>query len=364
VIHFLVARGQDTGITKYLSFWGLPVADRFRVIYYDTLTHQSEFQPGTYVLAALDHVDHSALGSVRELHACLASAPGFRFLNHSDPARTLRRYDLLTELHRQGRNTFRAERATGDIRALRYPVFVRSERAHAGALSSLLHAPREVDAAIGRLLVQGYAIRDLLVVEFCDTADPQGNYRKYAAFIVGDRVIPRSLAYGREWMLKFHSTDFSRALVEEERAYVFGNPHERELAGIFRIAGVQYGRADYAVCNGRIETWEINLNPTIGRGAGPSSGAAPAELEPIRRQTKEHFYSAFQSAWEAVDPLGEAAPAVRLQWARRTTTHDRTRWLELCRTMLRPAKPLLAPVVERASPFIGRLARRMSGPSR
>jgi len=53
-----------------------------------------------------------------------------------------------------------------------------------------------------------------------------------------------------------------------------------------------------------------------------------------------------------------------VQWATPTTMHDRTRWLELCRTMLRPAKPLLAPVVERASPFIGRLARRMSGPSR
>ncbi|MGH7649549.1 MAG: hypothetical protein ACREND_15645 [Gemmatimonadaceae bacterium] len=360
MIHFLVARGQDTGITKYLSLWGLPMVGRLRVTYYDTLTHQTEFLPGTYVFAALDQLDASALGTVRELHARLAAAPGFRFLNHTDPARTLRRYDLLAALHGQGLNTFRAERATGNLRTLRYPVFVRSERAHSGALSPLLYTPRQVDAAIGRVLVQGHAIHDLLVVEFCDTADPRGDYRKYAAFIVGDRIIPRSLAYGRDWMLKFHSTEFSRALVEEERAYVLDNPHERALAQVFRVAGVQYGRADYAVRDGRLATWEINLNPTIGRGAGPSSGAAPAELEPVRRQTKEHFYREFQSAWEAVDPLGTPARAVHVQWPAKTTASPRVRFFELIRPVLRPAKPLLAPIVERASPLIGRLARTMA----
>lgn len=364
MIHYFVARGQDTGISKYLSFWGLPVADRFRVTYYDALTRESAFEPGTYVLSALDQLGPRALGTVRELHARLESVPGFRFLNHSDPARTLRRHDLLAELHRQGRNSFRAMRATGNIAALRYPVFVRSERAHFGALSLLLHSPREVDAAIGRVLVQGYAIRDLLVVEFCDTADAEGTYRKYAAFIVGDRIIPRSLACGREWMLKFHSTEFSRALVEEERAYVLDNPHGTELTEIFRMAGVQYGRIDYAVRDGRIETWEINLNPTIGRGAGPSSGAAPAELEPIRRQTKEHFYGAFQAAWDAVDPLGDPAAAVHVQWSASSAPEAGTRWLDLVRTALRPAKPLLAPVVHRASPIIGRLARRMASTQR
>jgi len=362
MIHFLVARGQDSGITKYLSLWGLPLAQRLRVTYYDALARQTEFHPGTYVFAALDQLDASALGGVRGLHARLAGEPGFRFLNHTDPGRTLRRYDLLTALHREGRNSFRAERATRNLDALTYPVFVRSERAHSGALSPLLRTPREVDAAIGGLLVQGHAIRDLLVVEFCDTADARGDYRKYAAFIVGDRVIARSLACGRDWMLKFHSTNFSRALVEDERAYVLENPHERELAGIFRLAGVQYGRADYAVRDGRIETWEINLNPTVGRGAGPSSGAAPAELEPIRRETKEHFYRAFQAAWEAVDPLGQPAPAVRVQWPALDQTPPGTRWLELCRTVLRPAKPLLAPVLRRASPIIGRLARHIASP--
>ncbi|HKV52319.1 MAG TPA: hypothetical protein VJO52_14095 [Gemmatimonadaceae bacterium] len=364
MIHFLVARGQDTGISKYLSFWGLPIADRFRVIYYDALTRESEFAPGLYVLAALDQLGPQALGSVRHVQERLEPAPGFRFFNHSDPARTLRRYDLLAELHRQGRNSFRAERATANLDALRYPVFVRSARAHFGALSPLLHSPREVDAAIGHVLVQGYSIRDLLVVEFCDTADAAGNYRKYAAFIVGDRIIPRSLACGREWMLKFHSTDFSRALVEEERAYVIDNPHAIELTEIFRVAGVQYGRIDYALRDGRIETWEINLNPTIGRGAGPSSGAAPAELEPIRRQTKEHFYRAFQAAWEAVDQLGDPAPAVHVQWSTSSARDAGTRWLDLVRTALRPAKPLLAPVVHRASPIIGRLARRMASTER
>ena len=73
-----------------------------------------------------------------------------------------------------GYNSFRAVRAGGDLDGLRYPVFLRNERSHDGAVSPLLTSAREVDEAIGRALVSGRRLRDLLVVEFCDTADARG----------------------------------------------------------------------------------------------------------------------------------------------------------------------------------------------
>jgi hypothetical protein len=46
------------------------------------------------------------------------------------------------------------------------------------------------------------------------------------------------------------------------------NPHARNVAEIFRIARNDYGRIDYTFVNGRLQTYEINLNPTV-INAGP-----------------------------------------------------------------------------------------------
>ncbi len=91
-------------------------------------------------------------------------------------------------------------------------------------------------------------------------------------------------------------------MILEERAYIVGNPHEAQLREIFGIAGVGYGRIDYAVLNGRVQTWEINLHPTIGRGPGEDrKKRVPPELEPLRDVGKAHFHRGFSAAWEAVD---------------------------------------------------------------
>jgi hypothetical protein len=202
-----------------------------------------------------------------------------------------------------------------------------------------------------------------MVVEFCATADEEGFYRKYAAFVVGNRVVARSLNYGREWMLKFGRNEYSRPMVLEERDYVLSNPHEAQLAEIFRVGGVEYGRVDYSMKAGRVQTWEINLNPTIGRGARPQRAKVPAELDSIRQETKDCFYSRFQEAWEAADlaPDGQPAipvtldpPTIRAALSRETR---RGRLLATLRTVLRPVKPLIEPRAAPALRFLSKLAR-------
>jgi hypothetical protein len=195
MIHFLVPTRMDFTLHEYLDGWGRNLADGFQILYYEDQLRRTSFDRGTYVFAALDQLNSGMLRFVEELHDRLLAEGGFRFLNH--PRRTLQRFELLTELRRLDRNEFGAARASDDLEDLRYPIFLRSERGHEGAVSPLLGTAAELDGAIGRALVLGHRMQDLLAVEFCDTADREGFYRKYSAFIVGDQVIAKSLAYGR-----------------------------------------------------------------------------------------------------------------------------------------------------------------------
>ncbi len=296
MIHFLAPAGERL-FHNYLDVRGRSIADRFEIVAYENLPRR--FRGGTYVFSALEQLSAPMERLVEHFYGQLSACEGVRLLNH--PGRTLRRYELLTELWRLQRNTHRAVRATEDLSDLRYPVFLRGERTHDGALSPLLHDAREVEAWIGRLVVVGRQLEELLVMEFCDTADANGIYRKYAAFIIGDQILPRSLDHGHDWMLKRQGTAYSHATLAEEFDYVRNNPHERELREIFAIAGVDYGRIDYSVQDGHIRTWEINLHPTIGRGREGSKYKAPAELQAMHARTKDYMHERLREAWVNID---------------------------------------------------------------
>jgi hypothetical protein len=296
MIYFLAPAGERL-FHDYLDVRGRSIADHFQIIAYENLPQR--FRGGTYVFSALEQLSAPMERLVAHLHAQLSTCEGVRLLNR--PGRSLRRYELLSELSRLQRNEHRAVRATDDLSGLRYPVFVRGEHTHDGALSPLLHDAREVEAWIGRLVVVGRRLDELLVIEFCDTADANGIYRKYAAFIIGDQILPRSLDRGRDWMLKRQGTDYTHEALAEELEFVRTNPHERELREIFAIAGVGYGRIDYAVQDGRIRTWEINLHPTIGRGREGSKYKAPPEFRDTHARTKDYVHERLREAWLNVD---------------------------------------------------------------
>ncbi|HJU91823.1 MAG TPA: hypothetical protein VJ656_02720 [Pyrinomonadaceae bacterium] len=357
MIHFLVPATQDRGIKDYLDVFGAPLRHEFRILYYEDLANQKEFPRGTYVLTALDQLSSATADLLAEIYQQLKDAPGIRFLNN--PTKTLQRFDLLTELNRRGMNEFRVARAGSGPNNIRFPVFVRNERLHEGALSPLLNSEREIRQAIGRALVQGHKLRDLLLVEFCDTANENGYYHKYAAFVVGKKVIPRSLNYGREWMLKHSQTEFTLPMVHKELEYVSQNPHEQQLSKIFELAQVEYGRIDYAIKDGRVQTWEINLNPTIGRGLRPPSKKLAPEVDAARDGVRQCFFSGFAKGWkEVMLPTHDQPPVVvevRPSIINAAKAHDRAdharqnRLLNWFRTVLRPLKPLIEPL---SSPFL------------
>lgn len=352
MIQYLVPAARSAGIQEYLASWGQALAGRMRVLSYEDLPGRNRLEPATYIFSALDQVGPAMRRYAVELHRQIGGRPGYRTLNH--PTQTLHRLELLTELHRRGLNSFRAVRAGDDLTGIRYPAFLRTEREHDGAISALLRSRPEIEDAIGRALLSGRRLNDLLVVEFCPTADGDGWYRKYAAYVVGDRIVPRHMVTGREWMLKIGSAEITPERIAEEFRYLEDNPHRERLAEIFRSAAVDYGRIDYAVSEGRIETWEINLNPVIGY-------AVPS---PNRQRQNDLFYPRFQSALEALEVTreGEAfATAVIDGGMVRAARNERFRPARSRETLARlvsPARPILEPLLRPAFPLIGRLARR------
>jgi hypothetical protein len=339
----LLAPADERLFHNYLDVRGAAIADRFEIVAYETLP--TLFRGGTYVFSALEQLSPAMERLVESLYTQLSTCEGVRILNR--PGRTLRRYELLTELARLGRNPHRAVRASEDFSALRYPVFIRGEHTHDGALSPLLQDAREVESWIGRLVVLGRSLDELLLIEFCDTADANGIYRKYAAFIIGDQILPRSLDYGPDWMLKRSGTEYTRETLAEEREFVETNPHEQQLREIFAIAGVDYGRIDYAIQDGRVVTWEINLHPTLGRGREGSKYRAPDTVRGIHAETKEYVHERLREAWVKIDLVDDRElhvsldPAlVRAAVAARSPGH-RSPLVAAVRRSLRPIKPLL-----------------------
>jgi hypothetical protein len=192
---------------------------------------------------------------------------------------------------------------------------------HGGSVSPLLRDATALAAALADLARARVSVDDKIVVEFCDTADEAGIYRKYAAFRVGDRIVPRHVFFSRSWQVQgWDLVDDAR--LGEELAYVERNPHAREVRAVFELAGIDYGRVDYGLTrDGRLQVWEINTNPTI---VWPAVGAR------AREAVHAAFAVALAPAWRDVDDRRRRwSPAA---WARARAPEA---WVRIARRIAR-----------------------------
>lgn len=359
MIYYVLPATSHHTMDEFFSYEEPAFVDRFRVIDFEQLPVMRRFERGTYVIAGIERATPAMKAIIASVCDQLDAAGGSRILNW--PTRTLGRFELLSGLYAAGKSDVRVARVNDDLDALRYPVFIRSERAHDGNLSALLERPSAVRAALGTLLLEGHSLSDLMVLEFCSTADAHGVYRKYAAYNIGGRILGRSLNAGRQWMLKLETSDFTRELVMEDQRYVMENPYTEQTAELFEFANIDFGQIDFSIKNGRIQPWEINLNPTIGRGVKPGGGLGPPALWPIRNETREYFFARFREAWIELDSISaDAAPVevtIDTDLAESATQRrpSETRFRRAVRTLLRPIKPLLKPL---ASKVLGHVASR------
>ena len=266
---------------------------------YETLLKPATFDSGVYVFADVDRLSEPMREIALELRTSLETAGSANVLfNH--PTRSLRRYELLRMLHDAGLNRFNVYRAVDHEAPARFPVFLRLDRAHLGSLTPLIHSQSELEAEVKRTAVRveqdGYASDELLVVEFLDTADADGLIRRRAAFVVGDRILPRSMFFLTNPLSSRPRVVNAETVLEEEQS-LLQNRYASELLSVARSAHIEFGRFDYGVYQGQVQVWEINTNPEFG--------LPRRRIEPIRRYLLDRYAEAMV---EWLLELDDAAP--------------------------------------------------------
>lgn len=277
MLHYLTSPGREYTMQWFLDHWApSELRGQIAALSYAEAAERPP-RAGAYVFADLERLYGEQLDRAESLWQRLSQVgTAVRLLNQ--PGRSARRYELLRLLYQRGINRHNAYRladlaspatpaqpAPPTIAQVRFPVFLREEHEHNGAMSDLLHDWPELHGAAHDLVASSrWDWKDFLAVEFCDTAGPQGEYATYRAIVIGGRVLPTigGVTFARAWEEKEYT------LLEDRRAeaslrYVRENPHARELGAIAELAGVDYGRFDYALLDGRPEIWELNTNPNI-----------------------------------------------------------------------------------------------------
>jgi hypothetical protein len=251
-----------------------PVLDEARqrgrlvpVAYADALAG-APLAPGPVIFADVPRLAGPALVRSARLWDRLAEDPAHpRLFNH--PVRTLRRFALLRRLKADGINGFDIWRGDERREPMRYPLFTRGINDRDGPYGGLIQNREQFEAAIESWIRRGRDPEHLLFVEFCDTKGGDGLYRRYTAYVVGNRIFHWRMHVDRDWIVReprfedlapLHDV---AALVAEERAFTAGDAHLAELRRVAAIAQLGVGRIDYAIGNGRIAVWEINWAPLV-----------------------------------------------------------------------------------------------------
>jgi len=106
------------------------------------------------------------------------------------------------------------------------------------------------------------------------------------------------------------------------------------------------------------------MTPTIGQGIGRSSGHLPEALQRRRAVARDHFYVAFQEAWERIDsiPVGPPIPITldaRLRGDALARVEQRG-LIGRVRATLGPLDRIVKPLGVRALPLLAALTKRAS----
>ena len=303
MIHLFATRvGARDTLHPYLRDWAGEMRPRLAVHLYEEALRWPPFGAGTFIFTDLERLNAYQMEVVRGLRdQLLAHHPHCRILN--DPREVLLRLPLLNALHAAGINDFNAYPVDQLPKTHRMPVFLRSAADHSGSRTPLLEDQGSRDRALLGYVMSGLPVEQAILVEFCDTRDSGGIYRKYAAFRFGGRIIPAHVIFSREWVAK-DGEPFDAAQREEEEDYVHTNPHREALLDIFERGHIQYGRIDYSLLNGRIQVWEINTNPILLKERAVYEEEAPQAI-PL----KETLAVTIRDCLRALDDV-EAIPDV------------------------------------------------------
>ena len=296
-------------------------SDVVQVATYETLFALKRAPIGNYIFTDIDRLTPFEIDAAGEIVKGLRKAdPTVRISN--EPNRVLGRYALLRRLHEAGLNSFNVWRLDEERMPTAYPVFIRREQDALGAESPLLRNEDEFRAEISRLYAAGKGMIGRIAVEYRDCGDAMGIHRKYGAFCFAGMVVPQHLVVADQWMVKRGIAELTPDLIAEEERYVFDNPHAEHLRKVFALAGIDFGRADYGVSNGRVEVFEINTNPGFPNGRNPDDG---------RMARRNHVIDGVLSGFASLDGETKRAGLAKFHFPKPKLhrLRDRSTWRRL-----------------------------------
>lgn len=236
---------------------------------YGSVLKARELPVATYIFSDVERMAPQAKVLAARIWLALErSGRPVRLLNH--PIRCMRRPELLRSLFERGINDFNAYPAQRPPAELRFPVFLRSAHDHTGPRSDLIHERATLDLEIAKLEAAGMPRRECLIVEFCDTSDADGIFRKFDALIADGRVVPTEVYFSSRWVVKWGNNRVfdgkaldEPTLTREMVEHVSDTRLCEQLRQAIAPTHIGYGRIDYALLDGRIQIWEINTNPDL-----------------------------------------------------------------------------------------------------
>jgi hypothetical protein len=229
---------------------------------WETIAATRELPRGGYILTDFDRLSPSEQDLAGRIHERLV-AEALPVLN--DPRRFRPRDAMLLHLQRQGINSFGCWRpADGEVPD-RYPVFLRTIAAHRGVIGDLLDGPEAAARALAAALEAGFALRDLLFVEYAAEAlSESGVFQKHAAFRIGDAVFRANTVNSADWVAKIGTMGVARLEdYARERAEMDHWPLAGWALRVFEVAEIGFGRLDFGMVGGEPQVYEINTNPDM-----------------------------------------------------------------------------------------------------
>jgi hypothetical protein len=307
VIYYFCPREDSASIGVYLSLAaqrprGMEIYQDIAIVPYEAFVANEEraLQEGTYVFTFRNHFSALHVELINRI-ASRAESQGLaaRILNR--PLRFKRRYEQLRLLHDAGVNRHNAYYLAERAEPRTWPVFLRSEATH--WTTGLIRDPGELAGVRAAMEAKGIWMGDKMMVEFNDLKGPDGLYRKYGAYRVGERIVPRHVYIGPRWKQRLNRDVLvgmmgREDLIDEELRYVRDNPHAERVMEIFRLLGVDYGRIDYGMDGDRLQVWEVNTNAMVVAHVNVADN--------MRRPALELFSWNFHDALAAVDALSTA----------------------------------------------------------
>ncbi len=145
-----------------------------------------------------------------------------------------------------------------------FPLLLRSPGFHTGE-----HFEKVTDSGALHEVASRLPGATQLVMEFVDTRDADGNFRKYRVMMIGGELFPLHLAVSQSWKVHYFSADAEQYRAEDEAFLndmprALGPERLRTLAAIRDELALDYGGIDFGLDDaGNVIVFEANATMVI-----------------------------------------------------------------------------------------------------